>query len=61
MSFNKDQINSLYMEMRNRGITQKEVSKFIGLSEAAVSLFFTHKLKLSEHNQQAIKEYIINK
>lgn len=61
MSFNKDQINSLYMELRNKSIRQFEVAKEVGLSPAAISLWFTHKLKLTEQNEQAIKEYILNK
>jgi hypothetical protein len=58
---NSNEINDLFITARMKNIKNKEIAKAVRLSETSISLFFRHKLKLSDHNEKAIKNYIQNK
>ncbi|MDD9147367.1 hypothetical protein OYT88_02230 [Sporolactobacillus sp. CQH2019] len=53
-----DEIEELANTKRRKKITGRKCAKSIGISEAMISYFFSHKESMTIDNQEKLKNYI---
>lgn len=53
-----EEIDQLFLEKHRKKILNKQCAIACGISNMAISRFFSHDLVLSEEKQEKLKEYI---